>query len=102
MANGNAYISPISIAEALAYSGYTEDQAKELEEFLYNNFKILNIDKEIISKASQISRYKKLTYGKKLKMTDAIIAATSICKEFKLVTKDKEDFKNIPQIKIYD
>ena len=96
-----AYISQIVVSEILAFSGYSDFQAIEIETFLYKNFRISKLDKITLSKAAEIIRHKRLETGKKLKLTDAEIAATAIINKKPLLTLDKEDFKNIKDIRIF-
>jgi predicted nucleic acid-binding protein len=97
----NAYINQIIIAEVLAYNLYSDKQAKEIEMFIYKKFKILKINKTITSLAAKIVRNKRNNTGKKLKLTDALIAATSIFYNKKFLSFDKEDFSNIENLEIF-
>ena len=100
--HNNAFISDIVIAEVLAYSGYTDIEIKNIKDFLINNFNIVAIESRQVFKASEIARDKKIKTGKRLKLTDAIIAATAIQYNKALFTLDKEDFNNIPDLQIYN
>lgn len=98
----NIYISNIVLGEILGYQGYTNEQASYIYNNLKKNFKIIKPDNKIILLASEISRYQRKNTGKKLKITDAIIAATTILNSKILMTFDKEDFKNINNLKLYN
>jgi predicted nucleic acid-binding protein len=96
-----AFISGIVMSEVLAYQGYTSSQAKKVEVFLESNFIIYDTPKEVLLLASLIARKRKQKTGKKLKLTDAIIAATSIVNKKELFTFDQEDFKEIEKLKLF-
>ena len=60
-----------------------------------NNFKIIRINSDILRLSAKIVRDRKRLTGKKLKLTDSIIAATTINKELSLLTNGREDFLHI-------
>ncbi len=68
--------------------------------FLYKNFKIIKTSNESVELAAKIARDSRNLTGKKLKLTDAIIAATTILENKSLLTLDKEDFKGIKDLKL--
>jgi predicted nucleic acid-binding protein len=96
-----AYLSGIVMAEVLAYQGYDERQAKDVESFLKNSFLIFSVDDSVLLLSSKIARKHKQETAKKLKLTDAIIAATSILNKRELLTLDKDDFKRVQDLKLY-
>ncbi len=96
-----AFVSGIVFAELLAYQGYTDLQARDIEFFLKENFVIYDVSEKILLLAAKIARDKKQKTGKKLKLTDAIIAATSILNNKKLFTFDKEDFSGLDNLNLY-
>ena len=88
----------ISVAveiEALTYHE-TPDKMPLIEEFI-SLASILPLDKEVTRKA--IERRRK---QRKLKLGDAIIAATAIVHSLTLLTNNLKDFKNIPELQIID
>ena len=93
--NKNSFISNMVVAEVLAYSGYTDADFLEVKSLLYKEFKIVYVNEKITIMAASIARLQKQKTGKKLKLTDAIIAATAIEKNIPLLTLDREDFKNV-------
>ena len=93
--NKNSFISNMVVAEVLAYSGYTDADFLEVKSLLYKEFKIVYVNEKITIMAASIARLQKQKTGKKLKLTDAIIAATAIEKGIPLLTLDREDFKNV-------
>ena len=50
--------------------------------------------------AAKIARHRKQKTGKKLKLTDAVIAATAILNNKPLFTLDKDDFGDIDGLKL--
>ena len=96
-----ALVSHIVISEVLAFSGYTEIETKNIEKFLYENLKIVNSTRKIAVLAASIIKTQKLQTGKRFKLTDAIIAATAIAYNYEFLTFDKEDFKNIENLKLF-
>ena len=93
--NKNSFISNMVVAEVLAYSGYTDADFLEVKSLLYKEFKIVYVNEKITIMAAKIARLQKQKTGKKLKLTDAIIAATAIEKNIPLLTLDREDFKDV-------
>ena len=100
--NKDIFISSIVLAEVLGYQGYTNEQADIIYKKIKKGFKIVKVDIKISLLASEISRDQRKNTGKKLKITDAIIAATSIINNKILMTFDKEDFKNINNLKLFN
>lgn len=87
------YISFITELELLSYKNLTQIQRTEIEELLSDCF-IIDIN----------ARIKKivvdLRFNYKLKLPDAIIAATSSYLNIPLITSDR-DFKKISNLNIY-
>jgi predicted nucleic acid-binding protein len=96
------YISNIVLGEVLGYQGYTNEQADTIYKKIKKGFKIVKVDTKATLLASEISRYQRKNTGKKLKITDAIIAATTILNNKILMTFDREDFKKIEGLKLFD
>lgn len=95
-----AYVSFVVVGEILAFSDYTDEISKDIEKYLYENFKVVNQNKDIILLAAKIARHRKQKTGKKLKLTDAVIAATAILNNKPLFTLDKDDFGDIDGLKL--
>jgi len=81
-------ISVITKMELLSYP-YDEHQDRIIRNFLNTSFHLININKDIIEKTIMMRR------TKKIKLPDAIIAATAFVTNLKLVTRNISDFKNI-------
>jgi hypothetical protein len=86
-------ISVVVKIEVLGYNGLP-DKMKQLEAFL-DLAVIFPLDDEAIAKTINLRR----TY-KKLKLGDAIIAATALVYNFALVSRNTKDFKNIEGLDI--
>lgn len=100
--NKSAFISVIALSEVLAFPKLTEIEKEYVKFYIKSNFKIKAVSIEIGELAAEISINKRKETGKKLKLTDAIIAATVIIDNSELLTFDKEDFKNIKELKLYN
>ncbi len=99
LAEIRAYISIVVLMEVLAYSGYTRERAEDIRLEIMNSFNVIEMNNDIAMLAANIARERKQKTGKKLKLTDAIIAATAICNDFPLITLDKDDFNGIEKLK---
>jgi len=64
------------------------------------NFKVLNINHEIISLAKQIIERYSLSHN--IKIIDAIVASTAMIYDLELMTLNFKDFRFIKQIKLVD
>ena len=88
-------ISIITKIEFLGWSFYddkTFEQAKEFIEFA----NVISLDNKISEFAIDLRRKYKLKLG------DAVIAATSLFHNLTLVTRNEKDFKKVKEIKIYN
>ena len=81
---GLCAISQITYIEVLSFN-FTKEEEKNVKELL-ENFKILDINKEISIQAVQNRKQKKI------KMADNIIASTSQVNNLGLVTRNTKDF----------
>lgn len=86
--------SQIVRIELLSYSKLTEENERDIENLL-RQFDIVGITEE--TERETIALRKKY----KLKLPDAIIAATAIVENAILVTKDVKDFRKVAGINIY-
>ena len=82
------YISIITYMEILGYAFESLNEEKYIRELL-GIFGIIYIDQEIADTTINIRK------KSKIKLPDAIIAATAISEGLDLVTRNVEDFKNI-------
>ena len=87
-------ISPVVRMELLSHPDITEDEDKLFTELL-DNFESVEIDFEVEKETILLRR------KYKLKLPDAIIAASAIIEDAVLVTNDKKDFSKVSELKIY-
>ncbi len=85
------YISVITKLEILGWRGHTEKTFKETKSFIEEAV-IIGLEDEIVDEAINLRRQKKI------KLADAVIAATAIVYKRILITNNEKDFKNIVAI----
>ena len=87
-------ISVITQIEVLRYN------APKHAELILNDFvsecRIINLDEEIVEQTIAICK------SKRIKLPDAIIAATALVHELTLITRNTADFKNIEGLETLD
>jgi len=86
-------ISVITRMELLAWPNAEEQQIVVLNQFI-NSIVIWALDEPVILKGIEIRKQYRI------KLPDAIIAATSLVHDLNLVTRNMDDFKNIKGIKL--
>jgi predicted nucleic acid-binding protein len=91
-----AYISEIVLMEMLSWNSLSKEDVEKLLKNILKLFKVKKHNREISLKTSEIRRLEK-----KVKLPDAIIAATAIVYGKKLFTNNLEDFKNISELDLY-
>ncbi len=84
------YVSIITVIEVLSFKFSSAEQEKIVRQFLEDNFIWLTIDNKIIDKTAKIRQ------EKKIKTPDAIIGATAVIHNLKVVTRNDKDFKHLP------
>ena len=75
--------------EALGFAGISPEEETSVFDFL-NSCPAYALDDEVIEQAIRLRQQKKMKLG------DAIIAATAIASGIPLVTRNEDDFKHIP------
>ncbi len=88
-------VSVIAKIEFLGWNGFTPIQYKQAIQFL-DNAKIISMDDDIAGKSIQLMR------EQRIKLPDAVIAATSIINNFTLVTRNIKDFIGIEGLDVYN
>ena len=88
-----AYISTITAMEVLSWPGHSDESVEMTTTFL-EVFDEIVIDDEIKAVAIKIRR------NYRLKLPDAIIAATALHLGLPLVTRNVKDFNNIPELRL--
>ena len=85
-------ISVITKIEVLRFNT-TESNYKILEDFI-NESVVLGIDDKVVEQTISICK------SQKIKLPDAIIAATASAYNFSLITRNTSDFKNIEGLEL--
>jgi hypothetical protein len=88
-----AYISTITSMEVLSWPGHSDESVETATAFI-EIFDEIAIDAEIKSLAIKIRR------DCRLKLPDAIIAATAVHLGLPLITRNTKDFKIVPELKL--
>lgn len=87
-------ISVITQMEFLGFKGHTEESFSKAKSFL-SYAKVIQIEEDIVNTVIQLKR------ERKLKLPDAIIAATALNNDFTLITRNVDDFKRT-DLKIFN
>lgn len=88
-------ISAISKIEFLGWHDFFEEQYNQTEAFL-SKANVISISEDITSKTIQIKR------RQKIKLPDAIIAATCLVHDLTLITRNEKDFEGIKGLTIFN
>jgi len=86
-------VSSIVRIELLSFSGLSEKEEQSIEDLL-SQFNFVPLLREIEDQTIQLKR------KHKIKLPDAIIAATALHKDAVLVTRNVSDFQGISELKI--
>lgn len=95
MKDGQPIISAITEIELLCWKTATEKDLELLHSFI-NDALVIELEQAIKLKTADIRK------AHRIKLPDAIIAATAMIYDFTLVTRNTDDFKNIQGIKLVD
>lgn len=90
-----AKISVITRMELLGWANATTEQVQVLQQFVDASI-VYNLNEPVIVKAVELRK------AHRNKLPDAIIAATALVYDLTLITRNTNDFKNIPNLKIID
>ena len=85
--------SEISLVEVLGFHRITTEDSLELEN-LFNMAKVLPMSRDIVDKAIQLRRQRKMG------LADSFIAATALDYDIQLVTRNTSDFDWIEDLKL--
>jgi predicted nucleic acid-binding protein len=88
-------ISAITEIELLCWKTASEKDLQVLRDFIEDSI-VFELEKEIKLKTAELRK------THKIKLPDAIIAATAILQNLTLLTRNTPDFKNIPGLDIID
>ena len=84
----------ISIINRIEILGY-DDVSEETRNFI-QLASVIELDKSVAEATINIRK------SRKVKLPDAIIAATAIANDLTLITRNKKDFQQIPNVEIVD
>lgn len=93
VANGCFCVSILSVIEFLGWQGHSNEKFAECRE-LVGLAKVFPVSAEVADKAVELRRLKKI------KLADAIIAATALVNSLSLVTRNVRDFKGITNLNL--
>ncbi|MGB3548017.1 MAG: type II toxin-antitoxin system VapC family toxin [Saprospiraceae bacterium] len=82
------HLSVIAERELLSWSEITDEELKQVEMFIENSF-VLPVNEEVKNRTIAIKRHKKI------KLPDALIAASAIVYNCTLLSRNEKDFLNI-------
>jgi hypothetical protein len=88
-------VSIITKIEVLSFDPEKDESFPILVDF-FEAASIFELTSDIVSSTIQIRQ------KQKIKLPDAIIAATALINDFTLITRNLKDFKNIPKLKSID
>jgi len=101
--NGNSFVNSIvdeepkiSVITKIEVLGFNLQSAEDYQivvDFINDNM-VYNLDESIINKTIELRK------KYKIKLPDAIIAATALCNDLTIVSRNKDDFKKIKELKI--
>jgi len=91
----NFITSVIVKIEVLGYIEPSPEKIQLLTEFI-DTAKVLSLDDTITQKTIELRRIKKIKLG------DAIIAATALVYDLVVISRNTSDFKNIHGLKVFD
>jgi predicted nucleic acid-binding protein len=88
-------ISIVTKMETLGYNFTSVEEQTTMETFI-NGSTVLDLNNDIVNKTIAIRK------SKKMKLPDAIVAATALVYDLTLITRNTADFKNITELKTID
>ena len=93
--NGELNISIITKIEFLGWNKHTPDGLKKCKRLIQNT-RVFSVNEGVADKAIEIRQ------GKKIKLPDAVIAATALLNNLTLVTRNVDDFKDVENLFIHN
>jgi predicted nucleic acid-binding protein len=92
--NIEVYYSTIVEAELFSFHELTQEQRIKIRGIL-DLGQIIDVDSEVALKAAELRALSRKTYQRKLKLPDAIVAATAFLCSAVLITRNVEDFSHL-------
>ena len=86
-------VSVITTIEALGYMGITSTQETDLREVMMSG-RVMDLTSPIVDEAIRLRK------SRKIKLGDAIIAASALVADVELVTRNEQDFRGIPGLRV--
>ena len=86
-------VSVITYMEVLGYNFQNQTELNMIKE-IFDLMDVIYLDAAITEKTIEIRKFRKI------KLPDAIIAATALELDLTLITANFDDFKNIPKLKL--
>ncbi len=93
--NGEMNISIITKIEFLGWNKHTPDGLEKCNR-LIRNTRIFPVNEDVADRAIEIRQ------GKKIKLPDAVIAATALINNLTLATRNVDDFKDVEGLLIHN
>ena len=93
--NGEMNISIITKIEFLGWNKHTPDGLEKCN-CLIRNTRIFPVNEDVADRAIEIRQ------GKKIKLPDAVIAATALLNNLTLATRNVDDFKDVEGLLIHN
>jgi predicted nucleic acid-binding protein len=88
-------VSQATRVEVLGWHKITQEDQKDLEEFLTTGT-LLSITDAVADKAVELRQQHRMSLG------DAFIAATALVHDAELATRNMDDFKHIPGLRLFN
>ncbi len=95
LAHDDSVVSGISYPEVLGYTGLTPAESSVLDAF-FSTTPMLAVDDPVLRQAA------KLKQQRKLKLGDAIVAATAMIHRLTLATRNVSDFSWVPGLTLFN
>ncbi|MGM0619458.1 MAG: type II toxin-antitoxin system VapC family toxin [Bacteroidota bacterium] len=89
------FVSMINKIELLGFSGITENEEQNFLKFI-NAANLIVLDEAIVNKTIELRKLSRI------KLPDAIIAATALVKDLTLITRNTKYFEKILGLKLVD
>lgn len=86
-------VSAVSVVEVLGYHNLTDEARTHFEEF-FRAARVLPISSSVITWAVRLRQQRQMTLG------DALIAGTALTHELTLVTRNTDDFRWVPDLRL--
>ncbi len=88
-------VSAVSVVEVLGYHKLTEEARSHFEEF-FAAARVLAVSESVIASAVRLRQQRRVKLG------DALIAGTALAHDLTLVTRNTEDFRWVPDLRLLD